>query len=125
MNSKIRPLPTSDIAGPSMTASSYVTPEALRTGDPHECELSHLVSADGRFVVGIWSAEPYSEHVDSYGGYEYTRVIEGRVTLTDTDGVIRSFGPGDAFTIEPGWSGEYRVDERLMKQFVYYESDDA
>lgn len=123
--SKIRPVPVAAAARPNMTPSAYVTAEALRGGDPRERELSHLVSADGRYTVGVWSAEPYSEYVDSHEGYEYTLVLEGRVTLTGADGEARSFGPGDAFTIEPGWSGEYRVDERLMKQFVYYATEET
>ncbi|MDQ7877086.1 cupin domain-containing protein [Microbacterium sp. QXD-8] len=108
-----------------MTPSSYVAGEALRSGNPREKELSHLVSADERYTVGVWSAEPYAEYVPSHQGYEYTLVLQGRVTLTDADGDVHTFGAGDAFTIEPGWSGEYRVNEHLVKHFVYYASEDA
>ncbi|MGN6220810.1 MAG: cupin domain-containing protein [Microbacterium sp.] len=108
-----------------MTPSSYVVADALRGGDPQEKELSHLTSADERYTVGVWSAEPYAEYVTSHEGYEYTFVLEGRVTLTDADGDVHTFGAGDAFTIEPGWSGEYRVNERLTKHFAYYTAEGA
>ena len=68
----------------------------------------------------MWSAAPYTEYVSDHDGYEYTHVLEGRVTLTDQDGTVHSFGPGQSFTIESGWSGEYRVDEPLLKQFAFY-----
>ncbi|MBW9110408.1 DUF861 domain-containing protein [Microbacterium trichothecenolyticum] len=123
--SKIRAVPTAAAAGPSMTPSSYVTAGALRGGDPREMELAHVVSDDERLTVGVWSAEPYAEFVTSHEGYEYTLVLEGRVTLTDPDGDVHTFGAGDAFTIEPGWSGEYRVNERLVKHFVYYAGAEA
>lgn len=117
---KIRLVPTAETADRRMTASAYVPGDAVTHGAPRERELAHLSSADERFTVGVWSAEPYAERVNSFDGYEYTVVLQGRVTLTHTDGTQHTFGPGDAFTIEPGWSGEYRVDEPLMKHFVYY-----
>lgn len=123
--SKIRAVPAAAAAGSRMTPSSYVTAHALRSGDPQEKELSHLTSADERFTVGVWSAEPYAEYVASHEGYEYTLVLQGRVTLTDATGDVHTFGAGDAFTIEPGWSGEYRVNEQLVKHFVYYASEET
>lgn len=100
--------------------SAYVTENALREGQPDERESIHLISVDERFTVGIWHAQPYAEFVEEHDGYEYARVLEGRVTLTGADGERHSYGPGDAFTIEPGWSGEYRVDEPVLKQYVFY-----
>ncbi|KAA0111014.1 cupin domain-containing protein [Mycolicibacterium sp. P9-22] len=104
-----------------LTASAYVLPENLRGGDPNETGTTHLASADGRFLIGSWRAEPYSEYIEAYPGDEYTRVLEGRVTLTDDAGNVQSYGPGEAFTIAAGWRGEYRVEQTLLKQFAYYE----
>lgn len=116
--STVRPLTDTDSA--RFSPSAYVTDQALREGQPEERELLHLASVDDRFSVGTWQAQPYAEYVENHAGYEYTRVLEGRVTLTSDDGTAHSFGPGDAFTIEPGWSGEYRVEEPLLKQYVFY-----
>lgn len=67
-------------------------------------------------------AEPYAEFIESYPGDEYTRVLEGSITLTGDDGVAHTFGPGDSFTLSRGWRGHYRVTERLVKQFAIYVS---
>jgi uncharacterized protein len=103
-----------------MSPSGYVTAETLREGDPAEREAVHLSSDDEKFTVGSWRAEPYAEFIESYPGDEYTRVLEGSVTLTGDDGVADSFGPGDSFTLTRGWRGEYRVTEPLLKQFAIY-----
>ncbi|AKS35536.1 cupin domain-containing protein [Mycolicibacterium goodii] len=104
----------------AMTPSAYVTAESLREGDPAEHEAVHLSSCDGRFTVGSWRAEPYAEFIECYPGDEYTRVLEGSITLTGEDGVAHTFGPGDSFTLSRGWRGHYRVTERLVKQFAIY-----
>jgi uncharacterized cupin superfamily protein len=109
-----------DLVG-ELSPSDYVVPENLRSGSPNEKATTHLSSADGRFLIGSWRAEPYTEYVEAYPGDEYTRVLEGRVTLTDSAGNSHTYGPGDAFTIAAGWRGEYRVEETLLKQFAYYE----
>ena len=77
-----------------MWPSSDVTAETLRDGDPAEREAVHLSSGDEKFTVGSWRAQPYAEFIEAYPGDEYTRVLEGSVTLTGDDGV-RTPGPGD------------------------------
>ncbi|MDJ0394855.1 cupin domain-containing protein [Rhodococcus sp. G-MC3] len=108
-----------------MAPSSYVTAETLRSGDPQETEAVHLTSADSKFLTGSWSAQPYTEFIESYPGDEYTRVLEGSVTLTTDGGTPRTFTAGEAFTLTKGWRGEYRVNEPLVKQFAIYVSDEG
>ncbi|MGW3950268.1 cupin domain-containing protein [Streptomyces sp. NPDC004752] len=117
---KITKMPRAEDVLAEMRPSHYVTADALRSGSPNEQESNHLTSSDGRLSVGTWRAEPYSEYIDSYPGDEYTRILEGRVTLVGDDGETRTFTAGDAFVIAAGWRGEYRVDETLLKQFAFY-----
>ncbi len=116
----VQRIPTGETAVSAMTPCAYVTPESLREGDPRESDLTHLSSADTKFTVGSWRAEPYSEYIESYPGDEYARVLEGSVTLTGDDGVAQTFSAGDAYTMRRGWCGEFRVTETLTKQFALY-----
>ncbi|GLV76298.1 cupin domain-containing protein [Streptomyces hygroscopicus] len=112
-------IPTTPDVDSLLKPSDHVGPAHLRTVAPAETAATHLASADEKFSVGTWRAEPYAEYIEAYPGDEYTRIIEGRVTLTQDDGTTWTFGPGDAFTIAAGRRGEYRVDEPLLKQFAY------
>lgn len=116
----VQTIPTGDAAAAAMSPCAYVTPESLREGDPRERDLNHLSSADEKFSVGSWTAEPYSEFIESYPGDEYARVLDGSVTLTGDDGVAQTFTAGDAYTMPIGWRGEFRVTETLTKQFALY-----
>ena len=101
---QMAPIPVGPDAVAAMSPSNYVTAETLREGDPAERGAIHLSSGDDKFAVGSWRAEPYAEFIESYPCDEYTRVLEGSITLTR------------------GWRGEYRVTEPLVKQFAIYVS---
>lgn len=116
----VNPIPVGAEGAAAMSPSAYVTAESLREGDPAEHEAVHLSSDDAKFTIGSWRAQPYAEFIESYPGDEYTRVLEGSITLTGDDGVAQTFGPGDSFTLARGWRGEYRVTEPLLKQFAIY-----
>jgi uncharacterized protein len=113
-------IPTGDAAREAMTPCAYVTPETLREGQPNEHDLVHDTSADEKFTVGSWRAEPYAEYIDSYPGDEFARVLEGSVTLTTDGADPQTFSAGDAYVMRRGWRGEFRVTETLTKQFALY-----
>ncbi|MFF5584920.1 cupin domain-containing protein [Streptomyces hygroscopicus] len=96
-----------------LTPAAGAPPRGPRDTSPHGVPATSWESGPAR-------QEPYAEYIEAYPGDEYTRIIEGRVTLTQDDGTTWTFGPGDAFTIAAGRRGEYRVDEPLLKQFAYY-----
>ena len=88
---QVAPIPVGPDAVAAMSPSNYVTAQTLRDGDPAEREAVHLTSADDKFTVGSWRAEPYAEYIENYPGDEYTRVLEGSITLTGDDGVAHTF----------------------------------
>ena len=87
-------------------------------GDPREREHVYFAAPDGSFTVGLWEAQPYAETIAAYPGDEFCSVIRGQVTLTDADGTARTFAEGDTFTVQAGWTGEWRVDKPFMKYFA-------
>lgn len=92
--------------------------ETVLEGDPREREYLYLTTPDGSYTVGVWEAQPYTERIDSYAGDEFCYVIRGQVSLTDTDGTVRTFGEGSAFTVQAGWAGQWRVDKPFLKYFA-------
>jgi uncharacterized protein len=87
-------------------------------GDPQEREYLYFAAPDGRFTIGLWEAQPYTERITSYAGDEFCQVLRGQVTLTGTDGTAHTFGEGSTFTVQAGWAGEWRVDKPFMKYFA-------
>jgi uncharacterized cupin superfamily protein len=74
-------------------------------------------SADGSMISGTWTATPGSYHA-TYTAYEFVHVIEGRLTITQDDGgEAVQLGPGDAFVVEAGFKGVWKIEEKVLKHF--------
>lgn len=73
-------------------------------------------SADGSMLSGTWAATPGSWHA-TYTEYEFVHIIRGRITITPDGGAPVQVGPGDAFVVEPGFTGVWRIEEAVLKHF--------
>jgi hypothetical protein len=82
-------------------------------------------SADGVMSAGIWECEPGRFHTVFEGAGEFIHVISGRLIVTEEGGKPIELGPGDAMTFPTGWTGEWRITERLRKSFAGWRNADA
>jgi len=73
-------------------------------------------SADGSMISGYWEATPGTYHA-TYSGYEFVHVLEGKLTITPDGGEPVHLGPGDAFTVEADFKGEWLIEETVRKHF--------
>jgi uncharacterized protein len=74
-------------------------------------------SNDGSMISGTWEATPGSYHA-TYTAYEFVHLIKGRITITPDDGDPKKVGPGDAFVVEAGFKGVWKIDEKVLKHFA-------
>lgn len=73
-------------------------------------------SADGSMISGCWEAKPGTYHA-TYAAYEFVHLIRGKITITPDGGKPVSVGPGDAFVVEPGFKGTWKIKEKVFKHF--------
>jgi uncharacterized cupin superfamily protein len=94
-------------------------PERLVKGDPLRTTWEFYAPPGGGISCGIWACEAgawriaFDEHSD-----EYFHVLAGRIRITDAEGCVREFGPGDACVIPAGFSGVFEVVEPVQKHYV-------
>lgn len=100
----------------------FVDPSTVTDGIPAERGAVQFTSADDKILIGTWAAEPFAGRVDNAPATEYASLLRGVVRLTSDDGEVREFRAGDSFVTPAGWSGEYRVVESVLKQFVIVQS---
>ncbi len=104
-------------AVPDASQHKPVAADRLVSGQPQTITDNRYSSADGLTHAGEWEATPGAWRV-RYDEWEYCRILFGSGRLIGDDGVTRDIGPGDAFVIEPGFSGIWEVQDRMRKAYV-------
>lgn len=74
-------------------------------------------SADGSVISGTWEATVGSYHA-VYAAYEFVHLIEGRIVITPEGGAAVILNPGDAFVVEPGFKGVWKIEAPVKKHFA-------
>ena len=74
-------------------------------------------SADGSMISGYWEATPGTYHA-TYTEYEFVHIIAGKLTITPDGGTPVYLGPGDAFVVEAGFKGLWKIEETIHKHFA-------
>jgi uncharacterized cupin superfamily protein len=113
-------LSKNDIAG-----AIFKHPDTVVSGSGEDkvMDITSLMSSDGRFASGMYSAGPSKEVIDEpYGVDEFMYFLEGGVTLTSSDGTVTEIDAGEAVTIAKEWTGIWET-QGYKKIWVIYSDD--
>jgi len=97
-----------------------IPPDKLLAGAPQTRLWVHYEDPAQRLSAGEWEATPGKWRI-AYTEWEWMLVLSGSCTVTGDDGAVITAGPGDAFVIEPGFSGTWEVTETMRKHWVIRE----
>ncbi len=107
--------------GPAGLEPCAVVPAEALDGTAAPVEQGAVVFSDGGHTGGIWEATPYAERMEGYPFNEMALVISGRVTITPDGGAAVSFGPGESYFMQKGFTGRFEVTETLRKYYFVAE----
>lgn len=98
-------------------AYDHPRPDRLVQGNPLRSTWNHYES-DG-VSCGVWACEPGAWRIEfAPGKDEFFHVLEGRLQITNAQGVVKAFGPGDAGVIPAEFTGVFEVLDRVKKHYV-------
>ncbi|MDS9469024.1 cupin domain-containing protein [Paracoccus sp. MBLB3053] len=107
------------ISTEELSHCAAVPPEAVILGEARETGAVHFGS--DKVTIGTWECTPYAEILAYPNATEYTTVLSGRVAITDADGSVQEFGPGESYVLKSGFEGRFEVLETLRKIYVLIE----
>lgn len=93
------------------------SPERVIFGTPAFRTWTFEESADGKTFAGVWESTPGMWRI-AYDEWEYCSIVSGVSIITRDGEAPRRFGAGDAFVIQPGFTGTWEVVETTRKLFV-------
>lgn len=109
---------TIDLA-PAQRQSKLCRPELERivSGDPAQTVSVVYQSEDSLFSAGTWTCQPGKWHID-FAQNEFVHILEGVVSVTDGDGLAKTYRAGDTFVSPSGFAGTWDVREPVRKFFT-------
>ena len=89
-----------------------------------EGSLNHRgrILYDGQFIAEVYEADPAKLRIDNFPLDEYIMVLEGRLILTDDNGVVSEYKPGDSLVLPKGFSGYWHMPEKF-REFIIMEKN--
>lgn len=97
--------------------SAPVDASVVLSGAPETRAFVTYDAPAERLCAGEWEASVGKWRVQ-YDEWEYCLIVSGRCVVTGDDGTVIAAGPGDAFVLEPGFSGTWEVLEPMRKRWV-------
>ena len=73
-------------------------------------------SEDGTMISGYWEATPGTYHA-TYTDYEFVHLIQGEIVIAEDGKKPITLRAGDAFVVEAGFSGSWKIVESVRKHF--------
>ena len=86
-------------------------------GDPTMKTWIEYTADDESMISGWWEATPGTYHA-SYEAWEFVHLIEGQITITPDGGSPHQVGAGDAFVVEKGFNGTWKIEQKVLKHFA-------
>jgi len=69
----------------------------------------------GQFTAGTWACNPGTLEIRDLALDEVCFIIEGEVEIVDANGVSAVFGEGEAFVLQRGFSGQWKMPRAFRK----------
>lgn len=109
-------------------ALDKLTPKGRRKnvdqGDPHDASRS--LAKVGNASVGSWSCtEGGWVSAEPRKTTEVFHALAGEASVTDADGEVHRFGPGDTVMLPKGWSGRWDIAKAFHKICVVHDHGDV
>ena len=82
--------------------------------------LSLYRDPTGKFEAGIWACSPMRRVPATLARSELMHILEGSGSITNADGVVFEFGPGDTLLAPVGMGYQWQNDTPVKKLFCSY-----
>ena len=109
------------LAGSADAPWEKIAPDKIIAGAPETRTAVLYEDAAAKHYAGEWEATIGTWRI-AYTEWEYVRMLSGRCIVTGEDGTRIEAGAGDAFVIEPGFTGTWQVLEPMHKVWVIREA---
>ncbi|MBT4888251.1 MAG: DUF861 domain-containing protein [Rhodospirillales bacterium] len=91
-----------DALAGGMTVMDSTAPFDINGNAPVQKDNIAFTNDAGNMFVGMWDSTAFESEMKPFPCYEFVRLLEGDITITEGDGTVHEFTSGDMFFIPEG-----------------------
>ena len=95
--------------------------EDVIAGSPVETGHEYFADATGQVTSGVWECTAYTAEFEAYPVDEFCAILDGQVTITESDGRSETFGAGECFVVPKGLRCTWHMPVTTRKFYVIFD----
>ncbi len=101
-----------------MAKMDITDPFEIEGAMPEQKNHTIFTNDAGNFHVGTWESGPMVSKMLPFPTYEFVRMLEGEVTITEEDGTAQTFRGGDCFFVPKGTVCSWTIKTHVKKHYA-------
>ena len=98
-----------------LTKLDTTDPFVIKGQVPLQHDSNAFTNDAGNMFAGMWDSSAFESEMLPFPCYEFVQLLEGEIMITEEDGTIHVFVPGDAFLIPEGTVCSWKTSGYVKK----------
>jgi len=101
-----------------LTLTDTTDPFEITGPKPLQRKHTFFTNDSGNMVAGVWDSTAMVSKMRPFPTHEFVQMLEGQVTITETDGTAQTFVAGDCFFVPKGTVCSWEIKNYVKKYFA-------
>lgn len=88
---------------------------------PLQRDNNRFTNDAGNMFVGMWDSTSFESEMKPFPCHEFVQLLDGEVTITEKDGAVHEFKPGDVLFIPMGTVCSWKVEDYIKKYYSIFD----
>ncbi|MGI9584940.1 MAG: cupin domain-containing protein [Acidimicrobiia bacterium] len=106
------------VTAEQMTVLDDTDPFIVKGPQPVQRDHIYFTNDTEDMFVGLWDSMPFESEMAPFPTHEFVQLLEGKITITEEDGTVSTFVPGDVFFVPQGTVCSWQASTYVKKYYA-------
>ncbi len=106
------------ISPDQMEVMDTTDPFIIKGARPTQRDYNYFTNDTEDMFVGMWDSTPFESEMAPFPCYEFVRLLEGEIVITEGDGTVQHFKKDDVFFVPKGTVCSWKTTQYVKKYYA-------